>query len=203
MGTLPHVTAGNRVGKTIRNANARAVLSALAWWSAALVLGVPVLLLLLFATQYDARTGAVLIGVLTPFVVLAAFLVRMAYRETRRLLRYRSVSLRLETCPGRVGGTLAGTVEGAPGALHGAMTMRLACWHRHQGDAADNVVWEATTRGAAVHLFAPARVRIPFSFRLPSACEPTGGRDPKVEWMLTVEHPGGARIGAFAVPIVE
>jgi hypothetical protein len=186
---------------SISNVTARVVASALLWWLAALGLGAPVLVLLLFATQYDARTAAVLVAVLVPFVFLDAVIVRMASKETARLIRYRSLTLRLERCPGRPDEALAGWVEGASGVLVGALAVRLACWHRHGGDADDTVVWQAVRRPVLSERVSPEAVRVSFEFHLPATSEASGGRDPRVAWLLTVEGRGDVIIGSFEVPV--
>ena len=99
MNEQPWMLRADTARGTFPNVNRRVILSVLVWWAAALFVAGPVALLLLFATQYDVRTAAVFTAVLSPFVVLCLFMLRMGFRETMRLVRYRSLQLRLETCP--------------------------------------------------------------------------------------------------------
>lgn len=124
---------------TSPNVNLRAILWVLVWWAGGLVVAGPVALLLLFATQSDARTAAVFSAILIPAAVLVFFVLRMAFRETARLVRYRSVQLRLETCPAVLGGPLSGAVAGATGVLHEAMSFRLVCRSLAGGEGDDHL----------------------------------------------------------------
>ncbi|MBA2353184.1 MAG: hypothetical protein H0V80_00800 [Acidobacteria bacterium] len=136
-------------------------------------------LLLLFATQYDVRTAAVFTAVLSPFVVLCLFMLRMAFRETMRLVRYRSLQLRLETCPAVLGGRLSGAVAGATGVLHEAMSFRLVCWRRSGGDGDDYLLWEKVMQVPKGFIRPSAGTSLPFNFSVPSTYGPTGGDDPE------------------------
>ena len=136
---------------TSPNVNLRAILWVLVWWAGGLVVAGPVALLALFATQSDARTAAAFSAILIPAAVLVVFVLRMAFRETVRLVRYRSLLLRLETCPAVLGGRLSNAVAGATGVLQEAMSFRLVCRSLAGGEGDDHLLAHCCLSASPCH----------------------------------------------------
>ncbi|MEK6374922.1 MAG: hypothetical protein AABO58_19780 [Acidobacteriota bacterium] len=183
--------------RTIPNVNRKSIVGVLfIWLFAGFWNGFIVVMLLV------ARGGPLMLAIASPFILAGIYLLSLAIRATLTVIRYRSLVLRLDTMPGVVGGRMAGTVQGAEGALREGMSVRLACWRRYRSDTTDDMLWEDVldvAPGSVVR--SPAGATVPFRFDIPFECEPSESDDGRIAWQITVQTHGGGFAGAFDVPV--
>ena len=153
-----------------------------------------------------------LVALLFPLVGL--WLLLRAAQATIRRQKYGTSRLELSTIPGVIGGTLAGVVY-APGSLRpaGGFRMTLTCLRRvtrrtgRGSSRSETILWqeESQLAGEQVRDHSGMRTRIPFSFMIPAAAEPSEPNNPGegVEWRLELSAPlpGVDYESMFVVPV--
>jgi hypothetical protein len=189
--------------RTIPNLNPGSILGLFFIWSfAAFWNGFIAVMLLISRAAGGGPPPTLMLALASPFILAGLFLLGLAIKVTVKVIRYRSLVLRLDTVPGVVGGRMAGTIDGAEGALREGMTIRLACWRRYNSDTADDMLWEDLIDVAPGSVMrSPAGATVPFRFDVPFECEPTANDEGLIQWQVTVQTHGGGFAGSFDVPV--
>lgn len=202
--SAPWLVRPEWAARTIPNINRGSLAGLVFLWGFALVWnGFLAVMFLVTRAANDGPGAGTLAAILSPFLLAGLFLLWLAVSMSATLYRYRSLMVRLETLPGVLGGKLSATLHGAQGVVADGMTVRLTCWRRYPGsDTSDDVLWDDVEEIRPESIYrAPDGSVAPFTIGIPFECEPTGGRDGKIEWQLTVHAADGDVVGAFDVPV--
>ena len=141
------------------------------------------------------------------FPLAGLVMIAWAMRLRRRFREYGESRFAIDSVPGRIGGSLAGSIHpGNPLAPGQQVTLELACINRTTRGAWHNLtIWDRILWRAGQTSMSDSTGSIPVAFLIASECRPTDDSNPKsrILWRLSASAPGpaGGYRAEFDVPV--